>query len=227
MHPRSRSHPEGHLQLDGGAGARVPERKALSQRHVLLGQQDVQRHRQVPQRALVLVVFHLREKHGGEMSIARWRRRREGKSLFGEGRDEAVLSAICAAVPPTPAPASWGCGRGMINNLPTEAPWFCSGSLKADREPSVTFTQTRQSVCSLSHRCEWIVQECVLSTKHRLWPRPSHHFNEVARRKDGGRKDLFMLPTFLPSALLFYILLVRHFPEAVTGERGSASCTRV
>lgn len=58
------SHPQGHLKLDSGAGARVPEGEALSQRHVLLGQQDAQRHRQVSQRALVLVIFYLREKQG-------------------------------------------------------------------------------------------------------------------------------------------------------------------
>lgn len=77
------------------------------------------------------------------MCVSRGRRQRgEEKSVFGEDHYEAALSVICAAVPPTPAPASWGCGQGMINNLPTEAPWFCSGSLKADRQPLVTRIKT-------------------------------------------------------------------------------------
>lgn len=57
---RSISYPQGHLKFDGGAGSGVPERKALSQRHVLLCQQHAQRHRQISQRAFVLVIFYLR-----------------------------------------------------------------------------------------------------------------------------------------------------------------------
>lgn len=52
-------YPQGHFKFDGGAGPGVPERKALSQRHVLLHQQSAQRHRQVTQSAFVLVIFYL------------------------------------------------------------------------------------------------------------------------------------------------------------------------
>lgn len=130
-HPRS--HPERHLQLDGGTGTRVPEREAPSQRHVLLGQQDVQRHRQVSQRALVLVVFHLKEKQGVGFTPVGGAAKEKREALIWRG---AFLSVMCAAVPPAPAPASWGCAPGRINNLPTEAPWFCSGSLTS-RQASV------------------------------------------------------------------------------------------
>lgn len=52
-------YPQSHLKFDGGAWPGVPERKALSQRHVLLSQQTAQRHRQIPQGAFVLVIFYL------------------------------------------------------------------------------------------------------------------------------------------------------------------------
>lgn len=146
MHqPRPRSHPERHLQLDGGTGTRVPERKAPSQRHVLLGQQDVQRHRQVSQRALVLVIFHLKEKEGcapvGGATKAKW------EALIWRG---PFLSVICAAVPPAPAPASWGCAPGRINNLPTGAPWFCSGSLTSRQATVGHFNQPESSSSGLA-----------------------------------------------------------------------------
>lgn len=35
----------------------------------------------------------------------------------------------CYPVPPPRAPASWDCGRGMRNSLPTEALWSCIESL--------------------------------------------------------------------------------------------------
>lgn len=52
-------YPQAHLEFDGGAGPGIPERKALSQRHVLLRQQTSQRHRQITQGAFVLVIFYL------------------------------------------------------------------------------------------------------------------------------------------------------------------------
>lgn len=52
-------YPQGHFQFDGGAGSRVLEGEALSQRHVLLRQQAAQRHRQTTQGAFVLIIFHL------------------------------------------------------------------------------------------------------------------------------------------------------------------------
>lgn len=52
-------YPQRHLEFDGGARPRVPERKALSQRHVFLSQQTAQRHRQITQGASVLVILYL------------------------------------------------------------------------------------------------------------------------------------------------------------------------
>lgn len=45
----------------------------------------------------------------------------------------------CEALPPPPAPASWGCGQGMKNSLPTKAPWSWTGSLQGDRKSFVGF----------------------------------------------------------------------------------------
>lgn len=59
MNNESITHPQSHLQSDDGAGAGVLQGEALSQRHVLLFQQEAQRHRQISQCALVLVIFHL------------------------------------------------------------------------------------------------------------------------------------------------------------------------
>lgn len=127
------SHPQGHLQFDGGAGSGVLQRKALSQRHVLLRQQAAQRHRQITQGAFMLVVFHLCIRKEGALRQV---------SYFHHLVHHLIKNTCCkwrfytryhAALPPPRAPASWDCEPGMRNNLPTEAPCSCTGSLRTDR----------------------------------------------------------------------------------------------
>lgn len=62
-------YPQGHLKFDGGAGSGVLERKALSQRHVLLRQQAAQKHRQITQGAFVLIIFHLCVEREEELAL--------------------------------------------------------------------------------------------------------------------------------------------------------------
>lgn len=45
----------------------------------------------------------------------------------------------CEALPPPRAPASWGCGQGMKNSLPTKAPWSWTGSWQGDKQSFVSF----------------------------------------------------------------------------------------
>ena len=54
------SYPQGHLHLEGAARPRVLEGEALVQHHVLGLQQAAQRHRQRPQRTIVLLILHLK-----------------------------------------------------------------------------------------------------------------------------------------------------------------------
>lgn len=59
---RLSSYPQSHLHLEGAARSGVLEGEALVQRHVLRLQQATQRHRQRPQRTLVFLVLHLKDR---------------------------------------------------------------------------------------------------------------------------------------------------------------------
>lgn len=66
---RSLTYPQSHFKFNDGAGSGVLQRKALSQCHILLCQQDAQRHGEISQGAFVLVIFHLWVQTEGAPSV--------------------------------------------------------------------------------------------------------------------------------------------------------------